>query len=45
MTSIGFLDSLSGDLRYALRAMRRNLTFTVVVGQTPMNSRVLIARR
>ena len=31
MNTIGFLDSLSRDLRYALRAMRHNLTFTVVV--------------
>jgi predicted permease len=31
MNPIGFLESLSGDLRYALRAMRHNLTFTVVV--------------
>ena len=30
-STIGFLDSLSRDLRYALRAMRHNLTFTVVV--------------
>jgi putative ABC transport system permease protein len=31
MSTIGFLDSLSRDLLYALRAMRHNLTFTVVV--------------
>jgi putative ABC transport system permease protein len=31
VNTIGFLDSLSGDLRYAVRAMRHNLTFTVVV--------------
>jgi hypothetical protein len=31
MNALGFLDSLSGDLRYALRVMRHNLTFTVVV--------------
>ena len=31
MNTIGFLDSLSRDLLYALRAMRHNLTFTVVV--------------
>ena len=31
MNPIGLLDSLSGDLRYAIRAMRHNLTFTVVV--------------
>ena len=31
MNTIGFLESLSGDLLYALRAMRHNLTFTVVV--------------
>src|SRR5215813_5904548 len=31
MNTIGFLDSLSRDLRYALRAMRHNLTFTIVV--------------
>src|SRR5262249_49783611 len=31
MNSIGFLESLRGDLFYALRAMRHNLTFTVVV--------------
>jgi predicted permease len=31
MSMIGFLDSLSRDLLYALRAMRHNLTFTVVV--------------
>jgi putative ABC transport system permease protein len=31
MNPIGFLESLSGDLLYALRAMRHNLTFTVVV--------------
>ena len=28
---IAFLDSLSPDLVYALRALRHNLTFTVVV--------------
>jgi predicted permease len=31
MSTIGFLDSLGRDLRDALRAMRHNLTFTVVV--------------
>jgi len=31
MNTIGFLDSLGRDLRYAVRAMRQNLTFTVVV--------------
>ena len=31
MNPIGFLESLSGDLLYALRAMRHNLTFTLVV--------------
>jgi predicted permease len=31
MNPIGFLDSLGGDLRYAFRAMRHNLTFTAVV--------------
>src|SRR5262245_34938739 len=31
MNTIGFLDSLGRDLLYALRAMRHNLTFTVVV--------------
>jgi predicted permease len=31
MNTIGFLDSLSRDLLYAGRAMRHNLTFTVVV--------------
>ena len=31
MNTIGFLDSLSRDLRDALRAMRHNVTFTVVV--------------
>jgi putative ABC transport system permease protein len=31
MSRSGFLDSLNRDLRYALRAMRHNLTFTVVV--------------
>src|SRR5438552_307886 len=31
MNTIGFFDSLSRDLLYALRAMRHNLTFTVVV--------------
>ena len=31
MNAIGFLDSLRSDLRYAGRAMRHNLTFTVVV--------------
>jgi putative ABC transport system permease protein len=31
MNTMGFLDSLSRDLRYAVRAMRRNPTFTVVV--------------
>ena len=34
MNTIGFLDSLSRDLLYAVRAMRHNLTFTVVVGLT-----------
>jgi hypothetical protein len=28
MNTIGFLESLSGDRLYALRAMRHNLTFT-----------------
>ena len=31
MNPIGFLESLSGDLLYALRAVRHNLTFTLVV--------------
>jgi predicted permease len=31
MNPIGFLESLSGDLLYALRAVRHNLTFTAVV--------------
>src|ERR1044071_2473176 len=31
MNTIGILDSLGRDLRYALRAMRRSPTFTVVV--------------
>ncbi len=31
MNTIGFLDSLGRDLLHALRAMRQNLTFTVVV--------------
>ena len=31
MNTIGFLDSLSRDLLYSLRAMRHNLTFTAVV--------------
>ena len=31
MNPIGSLESLSGDLLYALRAIRHNLTFTVVV--------------
>jgi MacB-like periplasmic core domain len=34
MNTIGLLDSLSHDLLYALRAMRHNLTFTVVVALT-----------
>src|SRR5439155_2213271 len=29
MNTIGFLDSVAGDLRYALRGMRRNPTFTL----------------
>ena len=31
MSTMGFVDSLSRDLRYAFRAMRKNVTFTVVV--------------
>ena len=31
MITIGFLDTLRSDLLYAIRAMRRNLAFTVVV--------------
>jgi len=34
LNPLGFLDSLSRDLLYALRAMRHNLTFTVVVVMT-----------
>ena len=34
MNTIELLDSLSRDLRYAGRAMRRNPTFTVVVALT-----------
>src|SRR5437667_69226 len=29
MNTIGFLDSVAGDLRYALRGMRRHPTFTL----------------
>src|SRR5215510_9228142 len=34
MNTIGFLDSLGRDLRYALRGMRRRFTFTIAAALT-----------